>query len=702
MPGAFPISISFLFLSLPATFAADVRGVPQSGYRDWRMHGGAADNIRYSALSQINRENAHRLQPAWTFDSGDAFPGSEMQANPIVVGATLYATTPKLRVVALDAATGRLKWSFDPTPKGATPGKLRNRGLTYWPGGNRLYVAREHWMYALDAETGKPVESFGESGRIDLREHLGRPPETMVVGCNTPPVIYKDLLIVGTIVSEGLPAAPGDIRGYELKSGKLRWTFHTIPHPGEYGYDTWPKDAWTYIGGANAWAGLTLDEQRGIVYAPTGSAASDFFGANRVGDNLFANTLLALDASTGKRLWHFQAVRHDIWDRDFPAAPSLVRIRRNGAWVDAVAQIAKSGHVWVFERATGKPVFGVEERDVPPSLVPGEVAAKRQRLPLAPPPFARQRLTADMLSNRTPEINRLLRERFSLLRSDGQFVPGSFEGTVIFPGYDGGGEWGGATFDPETGLLYVNANEMAWILRLKPRGVSSGRLSAQRLYAANCAACHRDDRKGSPPEFPALLDLAKSRSEAEVAAVIAKGRGRMPGFGATLKPAGVSALASYLMTGENRETEAAAKLSPIDQAYTHDGYNKFLDPEGYPAVAPPWGTLTAINLDEGRIAWQIPFGETKFGNTGSENYGGGVVTAGGVFFIGATNHDRKFRVMDKSNGKVLWETVLPAAGNATPAVYEVNGRQYVVIGAGGGKWGNISGGSYHAFALPAE
>jgi quinoprotein glucose dehydrogenase len=692
-----------------AGYAARAQSNSKSAYRDWRQFGGGSDNIHYSTLDQITRDNVHQLEVAWTYDGGDVFEGGEMQCNPIVVDGVLYATTPKMRILALDAATGRVRWTFDPNIEKVKLGKSRNRGVMYWREGadERIYFGFRQYFYSLDAKTGRPDPKFGRGGRIDLREGLGRPPEGMTITNTTPGRIYKNLIILGSLLSEALPAAPGDIRAFDARTGRQQWSFHTIPHPGEPGYETWPKDAWRYIGGANNWAGMALDEKRGLVFVPTGSAAFDFYGANRHGDNLYANTLLCLDAATGKRKWHFQAIRHDVWDRDFPSAPALVTLKQNGRTIDAVAQITKSGHVLVFERETGKPVYPIEDRNVPTDGVDGEKLAEMQPFPYEPLTFARQRLTEDMLTTRTPEAQRAARERFRAYRSEGQFTPPTREGTVIFPGYDGGGEWGGAAFDPETGLFYVNSNEMAWILRLVERPKPKAMPSGKSLYDANCASCHRQDLRGTPPEFPSLVGIGKKLDAGEIRAVIRQGAGRMPGF-SNLSREAVLAISHYVATGEDLKPAAeAGKPSPIDLKYTMDGYNKFLDADGYPAIAPPWGTLTAFDLNQGKLVWQIPFGEYPalvaqgLNNTGSENYGGGIVTKNGLFFIGATNFDRKFRVFDKLSGKLLWETVLPTAGNATPTMYEVNGRQFVVIGAGGGK-GSPPGSTYVAFALPAR
>jgi quinoprotein glucose dehydrogenase len=594
------------------------------------MHGGEG-NSRYSPLTQVDKTNVATLQVAWTYDAGDAFTGSEMQSNPVVVNGVLYATTPTLKVVAVDAASGREIWRFDPSG-GAAPGaRFRHRGVTVHR--DRVFVTYRNWLYALNTATGQPIASFGRNGRVDLREGLGRQADRLTVSASTPGVVFDDLLIMGSTVPETLPSAPGDIRAFDVNTGQLRWSFHTIPHPGEPGYETWPAEAWTYSGGANSWPGMALDENRGIVYAPTGSAASDFYGADRLGNNLYANCLIALDAATGRRLWHYQFVHHDIWDRDLPSPPSLVTIRRNGRTIDAVAQATKQGYVFVFDRVTGEPVFPIEERPFPKSDVPGEVTSATQPLPALPKPFARQLLTADLLTSRTPEVRAWALEQFKTFQSEGQFIPFSVnKQTVVFPGFDGGAEWGGQAFDPATGLYYVNANDLAWTGGLTPAAPAAG--------------------------------------------------------------AGAAARGSSL----------------INNSYRFTGYRRFLDPEGYPATAPPWGTLSAINLNTGEYAWQTPLGEYPelvaqgLKNTGSENYGGPVVTAGGLVFIGATNNDRKLRAFDKTTGALLWETVMPGPGRATPAVYEVNGRQYIAIALGSAGGGRGAGtttttGKYIAFAL---
>lgn len=678
----------------PNPLAPCLLAAPRSP-EEWTSNGGTS-NIRYSPLRQVDPANVAKLQVAWTYDTKDAFKGSEMQSNPIVSEGIVYFTSPKMRAIALNAATGQEIWNFDLSQGVKLPGRFRHRGVTLYK--DRIFVTYRNWLFALDRYTGKPIPSFGEEGRIDLRKDLGRPVEGVTISASSPGAIFEDMIIMGSTVSETLPGSPGHIRAWDAATGKLRWIFHTIPHPGEYGYETWPPEAYKINGGANAWAGLTIDAPNGFVFAATGSASFDFYGANRVGDDLFANCLLALDARTGKRVWHFQAVKHDVWDMDFPAAPSLVTVTRDGQAVDAVAQITKQGFVYVFERKTGKPLFPIEYRKVPASNIEGEKLAETQPYPVKPPPFARQILTEDMLTQRTPEAHAAVLAQFRKLKSNGMYTPPSLEGTVVFPGYDGGAEWGGAAYDQSSGLLFVNSNEMAWILRMVKRDDRS-------LYKAYCASCHRDDLKGTPPSFPSLVDIGKRKSREDLVAIVRNGNGRMPGF-IEIGSGVIADIVDFLLTGNDHSVNS--DNDPNWVKYRNDGYNIFQDPDGYPAVAPPWGTLNAIDLNSGELRWKIPFGEFPElaakgqTNTGSDNYGGPVVTASGLLFIGATNFDRKFHAYDKLTGKLLWEATLPAAGNATPSIYEVNGREYIVIACGGGKNGAPSGGSVVAFALPLE
>jgi quinoprotein glucose dehydrogenase len=679
--------------------------------QDWPAYGGGPGAIHYSKLSQIDRDNVKNLKVAWTFDTGDVTEGShtELEATPIKIGETLYLISPKVRLFALDAATGKQKWVFDPSEGRKVVGSTRDRGISYWTDGKgdeRIFVSMRQYLYAVDAKTGKLIESFGRKGKVDLRDGLGHEDEGLAVALSTPGMVYKDLLICGSIVAEQLPAYPGDIRAFDVRTGKIRWQFHTIPHPGEFGYDTWPKDTWKYTGAANDWAGLSIDTERGIAFVPLGSAASDFYGADRPGNNLFSDSLVALDANTGKRIWHFQTVHHDIWDRDPNSQPALVTLHKDGKTIDAVAQTTKSGYVFLFDRATGKPVYPIVEKKYPASDIPGEWTSPTQPLPAAPPPFARQRIDEKDLTTRTPKAHEEVLASFKKIKSDGQFIPGSLQGTIVFPGLDGGQEWGGPAFDPETGYLYVNTNEMAWVVRLVKPPPTATNMSGKSLYEGNCAQCHKADRTGTPPDLPSLMDVEQRYTAGEIAQIIRGGNGRMPAF-PNLGDPELDAIAKYLVSGKD-DLVAAANSGPPKAKYQMAGYQKFVDSEGYPAITPPWGQLSAIDLNKGKIVWQIPFGEYPdlaakgIANTGSENYGGGIVTAGGLFFIGATSYDKKFRVFDKTTGKLLWETTLPASGNATPAIYEADGRQFIVIAAGGGKSKDPSTGNYVAFALPKK
>ncbi len=680
--------------------------------KDWPVYLGDHAGSQYSALSEINRENIHRMEPAWEYHTGDDVSGnrSQIQCNPIIIDGILYATSPKLKVFALDAATGVRLWEFDPSPE-TRYAKNVNRGVSYWRDGSdkRILFTCGPELFALHAETGKLIETFGDSGKVSLKEGLGDKAGDLYVAATSPGVVFQDLLIIGSRVSENAGAAPGFIRAFHIRTGKLEWVFHTIPRPGEYGYETWPEEACLTAGGVNSWAGMSLDEKRGIVYVPTGSAAFDFWGGNRKGANLFANCVLALDARTGKRVWHFQTVHHDLWDRDLPAPPDLLTVTHHGKNIEAVAQITKSGFIFLLDRETGEPLFPVEERPVPGSDLTGEATSPTQPFPLMPPPFVPQIFTENEITDISPESHAYVAGILSKVRTGKPFIPPSTQGTVIFPGFDGGAEWGGAAIDPATSVLYVNGNIMPWILTMTEidrNEPHTGR--GEQSYSVNCAVCHGTELQGDPTgTYPALKSVSEKYSGEEILKLINTGKGFMPSF-RHLAEKEKEALVAFL-TGQKDEQDPHLldlQNNRTSVPYTHTGYNRFLDQNGYPAVKPPWGTLSAIDLNKGAILWQVPLGEyeelTRKGIpvTGTENYGGPVVTAGGVLFIGASA-DGYFRAFDKDTGRELWKYKLPAGGYATPAVYQASGKQYVVIACGGGKMGTPSGDSYVAFTLPA-
>jgi len=694
--------------------AAGVRDV------DWHVYGGQAEGDRYSALTQINRDNVKQLKLAWSYDTGEK---GGLETHPMVVGRMVFGYTPTQKVFAVDATTGKEVWKFDSGIASGQP----DRGFAYWTDGTQkiLFAETLYGLWALNSDTGKPIESFGRKGMIDLRDNLGPESPAGTVAITTPGVIYKDVIIMGFRTGESEPSPHGDIRAFDVHTGEMKWAFHTIPHPGEPGYETWPPEAWKYTGSANNWSGMVLDQKRGIVYVPTGSAVTDFYGADRAGNDLYANTLLALDANTGKMIWHFQAVHHDMWDRDFPSPPVLLTVKHDGRMVDAIAQTTKHGVIFVFDRVTGKPLFPIEERPFPASTTPGEWSSPTQPMPTMPEPFARQRLTADMLTNRTPEAHAWAVEQFKTFRSDGQFVPlGVGKETVVFPGFDGGAEWGGSAVDPKSGVIYVNANDLPWTGGLAE--VRVGGVGAT-TYLSQCAACHGPDRAGSPPTFPSLVEATKNLTAGLMIEVVHSGRGRMPSF-PQINDVSLQALIQYVRTGRDAPTAgtgagvggtpmpdrgdkveappgSGASAAPPSK-YRFTGYHKFLDPDGYPAVVPPWGTLNAIDLNTGKYLWKIPLGEYPelaakgMKDTGTENYGGPIVTAGGLVIIGATNFDHKIRAFDSRTGKLLWEYTMELSGNGTPATYMIDGKQYVVIATSSKVRGATQGAKYVAFALP--
>lgn len=677
-------------------------------YTEWKEYLGGPDRNHYSTLSQITPENVSKLKVAWTYSTPDS---GQMQVNPIIVDGVLYGVTSSVQAFALDAATGKELWMFGD--------KLKNfastsRGVAYWSEGNdkRILHTIGHNLYAIDATTGKSIPTFGDNGKVDLHTGLPEIAQKKFIISNTPGTIFEDLIVMPLRLSEGADAAPGDIRAFNVKTGKLAWTFHTIPYPNEPGYNTWPKEAYknTEVGAANNWAGMAVDRKRGIIYVPTGSAGYDFYGGKRIGKNLYANCLLALNARTGKLLWHFQTTHHDMWDRDLPAPPNLITVKHNGKMVDAVAQLSKQGYIYLFDRVTGKPFFQIQEIAAPKSKLPGEVAWPTQPVPVKPAPFARQAhtLTEKDISPYAENRDSLIAQ-FKTYRRE-RFAAPSKEGTIILPGFDGGAEWGGAGADPKEGIMYVNSNEMPWILTMKAtpkQDALAGLGTGERIYATSCVACHGSDRKGNAKSgYPSLVDIEKRRDKAFVTQIISNGKGMMPGF-TTLSNTEKQALVAFLYGEEKKEVGGSSNAGTKTPylPFVSTGYNKFLDSKGFPAISPPWGTLNAIDMNTGEYLWKVPLGEHEalkqkgIPTTGSENYGGPVITANGLLFIAGTK-DEKFRVFNKKTGALIWETKLPAAAFATPSTYQINGKQYIVIACGGTKLGARKGNQYVAFALP--
>ena len=591
-------------------------------HASWRDYSGSPDAAQYSALKQVDRSNVSKLETAWVYPTGD---NNRYFFNPIVIDGVMYVLAKKNSIVAIDAATGKEIWTHTPAPDTKI---ITNRGINYWQSKDgsdrRLLFCSNHFLRALDARTGKPVLSFGTAGAVDLKAGLDRDPATLtLVQSITPGRVFEDLLILGSATNEGYGSAPGDIRAFDVRTGKVAWTFHTIPRPGEFGYDTWPKDAWKTVGGANVWGEFTLDQPRGVLYAPTASAKYNFYGAARLGSNLFADCLLALDARTGRRLWHYQMVHHDVLDYDDATAPKLLTVRHDGKAVDVVAQVSKQGFVWVFDRVTGKPLWPIEERPVPASDVPGEKTSATQPFPVKPPPFARQKFTVDDLSPYLSAEDRAsFRDRILTARNDGLFTPPSFRGTVQMPGNNGGANWGGAAVDPANGTLVVVSKDLPCILKLEPDPAA---------------------QKNEPARY-------------------------VSGFGFLIASDGLS------------------------------------------AIAPPWTSLTAYDLNQGTIKWSIPLGEVpELAAKGIKNTGthypkvGPVITAGGLIFTGT--RDRKVRAFDVETGKLLWEKEVDEAIEGIPAVYEVGGREYIVFCASAQAGLNPATqkpiqGAYIAFALP--
>ncbi|MVM35049.1 PQQ-binding-like beta-propeller repeat protein [Spirosoma sp. HMF4905] len=724
--GAFPLVMALLFTGC---------STDENKERTWSVYKADENSSSYSPLDQINASNVGQLKPAWTFAIHDAPKGStagavkpqvastgNSQCNPIIVDGVLYATSSKQWAYAVDAATGKEIWSFDPF-NGADRGNI-SRGVTYWEtrdGGpdsdKRILFTAADRLIALDARTGKPIESFGEQGKVNLNVGLRGDPNAITVTPTSPGIVYKDLLILGSRIPDTYDEQPGFVRAYDCKTGKLVWTFHTIPQPGEPGYETWPKDAYKSVGGVNNWAGLSLDSKRGLVYLALGSPTYDFYGADRKGENLYGNCLVAVDAATGKHVWHFQTVHHDLWDYDLPAPPNLVTVHQDGKDIDAVAQITKQGFVFVFNRETGKPIFPIEELKVPVSHMPGETAWPTQPFPTKPAPFSRQSMTEADLTHYSDADHEAILKKFRSLRNEGIYTPPDLKGTLELPGTRGGGEWGGAAYDPASSYLYIKSNDapdiqtITKVDQLDEGGNLTVFDQGKKLYTTYCAGCHGADKNGIEPSYPSLVGLKNRMNRDAALYKISVGGGPMPAFKTILqgKEEAILAYVYDLKQGDSKSNPKEVKSKPAQtkpgapRYLNTTGYVTFKDPSGNPALRPPWGTLHALNLSTGEYAWQIPLGNDekrqKKGapETGQESKGGPIVTAGGLVFISGTA-DKKLRAIDKKTGKLLWQSTLPGIANATACSYQAKGKQYVALSVGGSD-ANPAG-YIMAFALP--
>lgn len=689
----FPAYLVFVFLIACAPRK-------QNDPSTWPTFGHDVSNNKFSTLAQIDTTNVAQLQEAWQYE--DTNEGGGVYFNPVMMNGRMIGLMPSNKLVALEAGTGKLIWEFTPDSSDISNW---SRGVTYHPGKpDRIFLISGGTLYSLNADNGTVMPGFGTNGRVDFYEGLEVPDSMrtrVAVSSNAPGVVYNNLFIVGCKVPDELPATPGDIRAFNVNTGKLEWVFNVIPKPGEYGADTWGENPRQRNGGANCWAGVALDEERGIVYVPTASPSFDFYGADRPGQNLFANCLLALDAKTGKRIWHFQTTHHDLWDRDNGSPPNLVTVQHDGKNVDAVALVTKMGYLFLFDRETGESLYEVNEVPVDTvSSMPGEKPWPTQPLPVNPP-FARQGYREELFGRSSAWIkDEIAKNKYKT----GIYEPPSLEGSIILPTAHGGSNWGGAAVNPSTNRLFVNATELPWILKITDLNKvrAANQLDPDILYRTYCSNCHGADKKGTGIG-PDLTTRVKNYKAEQIAAIVRRGAAPMPSF-KFLSDQQIAAIVAYVKDTVAQQSFETANIPDNNEPYGFNGYNFYLDPEGHPAIAPPFGTMSAIDLNTGEIVWQVPLGEDprfkKMGipNSGMFNRGGCIATAGGLIFIGATG-DNMFRAFDQKTGKVLWEYQLPGMASSIPSTYAINGKQYVVVSVNGESANNFKGG-YIAFAIP--
>lgn len=667
---------------------------------EWPGFNHDASNNKYSQLSQINISNVGNLKEAWRFE--DSTEGGGIYCNAIMVANRVIGLMPSKNLVALEAGTGKKLWEFKPDSSGISNW---SRGINYLPGSpGRIFLISGGTLYCLNAETGNPINSFGKNGRVDFYTGLDLPDslrDKVHVSSNAPGVIYKNFFIVGCKVPDELPSISGDIRAFDINTGNLEWTFNVIPKPGEFGADTWGADARKHNGGANCWAGMALDEKRGIVFVPTASPSFDFYGAARPGQNLFANCLVALDAKTGKRIWHFQTTHHDLWDRDNGSPPNLVTIKRDGKEIDAVALVTKMGYLFLFDRETGESLYGIKEVPVDTvSSMPGEKPWPTQPMPLNTP-FVRQGYKEEYFGRSSDWIKG---EIAANKYKTGIYEPPSLDGSIILPTAHGGANWGGASVNPHTNMLFVNSTELPWILKLTDlkKIRAANQLNPEVLFKTYCSSCHGADKKGNAVG-PDLTGRVKTYKDEQIANIVRKGAPPMPSFN-FLSSQQIASIIAFIKDTVAAQSFESTSIPENNEPYGFNGYNFYLDPQGHPAIEPPFGTITAIDLNDGNIQWQVPLGEDpKFkqmgiNNSGMFNRGGGIATAGELLFIGATG-DHMFRAFDQRTGKVLWEVQLPGMASSIPSTYAVGNKQYVIVAVNGNSYNGFKGG-YICFALP--